>query len=247
MLSRWFRPRCTVDPVTRAWLDRRRAWLAGQFPIPPDDRRTVLPTAAFFPDPYDRSPAAVKRLAGRVCDHMGVDRDAIDVQLFDNAARALRLVDGENRAVSTGPAGTYHRGDTHSVIRLERRQADDPMTLVGTVAHELAHVRLMGEGRVDGDDFDNELLTDLTVVHLGLGIFLANVPRHWDSHTSRWPGTDVPMPRYMTTPMYGYALAARSVGVGERRPPWRRSLRPGVRAEVDAAGRFLRSEAAGRG
>ncbi|MEO0359296.1 MAG: proton-conducting transporter membrane subunit, partial [Pseudomonadota bacterium] len=30
-----------------------------------------------------------------------------------------------------------------------------------------------------GDEFDNELLTDLTVVFHGLGIFLGNGPRNW--------------------------------------------------------------------
>ena len=99
----------------------------------------------------------------------------------------------------------------------------------------------MGEGHVTGDELDNELLTDLTVVHHGMGVFLANVPRHWTSQTGRWPGTDVPMPRYMTTPIYGYALAARSVREGDDPPRWRRHLVPGVRAEFDAARRFLQT------
>lgn len=239
----WFRPRCTIDPVTRRWVDGRLAWLDRAFPVPADDRRTVLPTRGDFPDPYDESDAAVRRLAVRVCGYMGIDPAAIDVRLFDNPARQLRLIDGRNRALPTGPAGTYHRGDAGCVVRIERQQAARPMGLVGTVAHELAHVRLMGEGRVSGDEFDNELLTDLTVVHFGLGIFLANTPRHWESHTSTWPETDVPMPRYMTTPMYGYALARRSLATGQRRPPWRRALVPGVRAEFDAAVRFLRAPA----
>ncbi len=237
----WFRPRCTVDPVTRRWIDGRLAWLAEQFPGV-DAGRTVLPTPAWFPDPYDRSDAAVRTLLGRVCGHMGVDPDDLRLEFFANRVPGLHLVDAAGDAVSTGPAGTYHRGGTHFVIRLDRRQADQPMHLIGTVAHELAHVRLMGEGRVTGDEFDNELLTDLTVVHHGLGVFLANVPRHWPSHTTRWPGTGVPMPRYMTTPMYGHALAARSASAGEGRPRWRRHLTPGVRAEFDAARRFLRHD-----
>jgi hypothetical protein len=38
------------------------------------------------------------------------------------------------------------------------------------------------------DAYDNELLTDLTVVVFGLGIFLANLPR-WASQNKKWPGT----------------------------------------------------------
>jgi hypothetical protein len=43
------------------------------------------------------------------------------------------------------------------------------------MAHELAHQRLLGEGRVDV--FDNELLTDLTPMYNRSGVFLANNPR----------------------------------------------------------------------
>ncbi len=49
--------------------------------------------------------------------------------------------------------------------------------LVGTMAHELAHLKLMGERRVTGDEYDNELLTDLTAVFHGFGIFLGNLPK----------------------------------------------------------------------
>ncbi len=77
------------------------------------------------------------------------------------------------------------------------------MGLVGTMAHELAHVRLLGESRIMREVFDNELLTDLTGVHFGLGIFLANTSRNWDSHYSQWPDTDLFKPDYMTAPMCG--------------------------------------------
>lgn len=37
--------------------------------------------------------------------------------------------------------------------------------------------------------FDNELLTDLTVVHFGMGIFLANTTRNRPSGNSKWTDT----------------------------------------------------------
>ena len=81
------------------------------------------------------------------------------------------------------------------------------MGLVGTMAHELAHVRLLGESRIMREEFDNELLTDLTTVAFGLGVFLANTPRNWDSHLEKWPDSDLNRPEYMSPPMFGYALA----------------------------------------
>ena len=93
------------------------------------------------------------------------------------------------------------------MIRVNDNELVDPMGLVGTLAHELAHQRLLGEGRITSDAFDNELLTDLTVVFKGLGIFLANCPRNWEGQDTRWPDTDLRKPEYMTPPMFGYALA----------------------------------------
>ena len=120
-----FRPRCTVDPVTRAWIDDRLAWLAGQFP---GTRGTVWPTSAFFPDPYDGTDAAVRVLLGRVCGYMGVNPERLDLCFFTNPARQLNIVNADGDAVPTTAAGTYHRGETHFVIRLERAQADRPMS-----------------------------------------------------------------------------------------------------------------------
>ena len=99
--------------------------------------------------------------------------------------------------------------------------------------------RLMGEGRVAGDEFDNELLTDLTVVFHGLGVFLANAPRHWQSDATVWPGTTIFKPEYMTTPMYGYALALRCWLREEPMPVWRKNLSWSVRSEFKQAMRFL--------
>jgi hypothetical protein len=113
------------------------------------------------------------------------------------------------------------------------------MALVGTLAHELSHARLLGENRIDPDAFDDELTTDLNVVFHGMGVFLANVPRHWDSDARRWPGTDQRAPTYMTAAMFGYALALRCCQRMEPLPRWRKHIKPAVRAEFKQAYRFL--------
>lgn len=107
------------------------------------------------------------------------------------------------------------------------------------MAHEIAHLRLLGEDRIFSDAFDNELLTDLTVVFHGLGIFLANVPRAWESDFTTWPGTDVRKPEYMTQPMFGYALAHAAWYRNQRNPEWGRFLRMGARASFKQGLRYL--------
>jgi hypothetical protein len=87
--------------------------------------------------------------------------------------------------------------------------------------------------------FDNELLTDLTVVHFGLGIFLANTPRHWDSLYSKWPDTNLRKPEYMTPPMFGWALAHLAWFRGEGKPAWAKHLAWGARTNLKQGLRYL--------
>ena len=90
------------------------------------------------------------------------------------------------------------------------------------MAHELAHQRLLGERRSPADRYDNELLTDLTAVFHGFGVFLANNPRKSTGKLSRWPGTQLFMPEYLSEPMFGYAMAHIAWVRDERSPAWAR-------------------------
>ena len=75
--------------------------------------------------------------------------------------------------------------------------------------------------------------------HFGLGIFLANTPRNWDSQYSKWPDTDLLKPEYMTPPMFGWALAHLAWFRGEERPEWARHLNGGARANLKQGLHFL--------
>ena len=178
MLGWLFPPSCPCDPAAKEWVEERLAWLAEEF----DDhafngRRVVLPTHEFFPDPYDGSPNAVRRLLDRVCEYMDVVPDLVELRFTSNAG-GMELVNEFGESVPFGAAGTYQETDHGTLISLDTGELADPMALVGTMAHELAHTRLLGESRVRREEYDNELLTDLTTVHFGLGIFLANSPRN---------------------------------------------------------------------
>ena len=239
MMWPWPNKSCPLDPVTRAWLEERWRWLTDQFG---DnvllDFPHVLPTPDFFPDPYDASDDAAEIMAKRICGYMYVPSELVDIEFYSQRPMP-GLVDGRGQALG-GVAGTFRNG-TRFRIRIERTQLHEPMTLAGTIAHELSHARLLGDNRIDRDCFDHELTTDLNVVFHGMGIFLANVPRHWESDTRRWPGTDQPAPTYMTGPMLAYAMALRCCQRMESLPAWHKYMKPGVRAEFKQSYRFLTS------
>ncbi|MFN7842567.1 MAG: hypothetical protein ACK5YR_24965 [Pirellula sp.] len=216
----WMKPKCPVDHEAKGWIESRLHWLAGQFGheiftcgIP------ILPTRDYFPDPMDGTYESVRNLLDLVCQYMNVDPDHVDLELFTNQ-NELWLVNEEGKYLPTGAAGLYDEQPQKTVIHIETSELSNLTSLVGTMAHELSHLRLMGEGRVTGDEFDNELLTDLTAVFHGFGIFLGNVPRNWDSQYSVWPGTTLKRPEYMTLPMFAYALAHAAWFRGERKPSW---------------------------
>lgn len=238
MFNWLFKPSCPCDPAAKAWVEERLAWLADEF----DDnafsgRRIVLPTPEFFPDPFDGSNKSVRLMLERVCEYMDVDSDRVTLNFVAESGKIWLVNDAGHYL--PGAAGTYEQGEEKFIIRIDKSELVDPVGLVGTIAHELSHARLLGEDRIWHDVYDNELLTDLTVVHFGLGIFLANSPRTWESQYSKWPDTDLIRPEYMTAPMLGWALAHLAWFRGEERPAWARYLSGSARANLRQGLRYL--------
>lgn len=235
----WFRPTCPCDPVAKQWVEDRLRWLAEQFGLHVLlERPIIVPAAEFFPDPYDASPAAGQRMFLRVCEYMGVDPDDIELEFY-NSDTPLDPAQGIAAGTWTPGEGSWRK----SVIRLESGWLDRPADLIGTMAHELAHQRLLGEQRARRDAFDNELLTDLTTVFHGFGVFLANNPRKSTGELSRWPGTQLYRPEYLSEPMLGYAMAHIAWFRDEDRSSWVKHLRWAQRAVFKQGLRFLRKTA----
>lgn len=238
MLGWLFPSACPCDPAAKAWVEERLAWLADEF----DDhafngRRIVLPTPEFFPDRYDSSPKAVRRLLDRVCDYMDVPPELV-VQWFKSDEGRLGVVNEDGYGLGYA-AGTYQEAEGEFNVTIDTSMLPDPMGLVGTMAHELGHVKLLGEGRTMSDEYDNELLTDLITVHFGLGLFTANKPAHFVPTKRRWPGSELFRPEYMTPPMYGWALAHLAWFRGEEKPAWAKHLHYHARNEVLQGLRYL--------
>jgi hypothetical protein len=234
----WFRPVCPCPPPAKRWVEQRLAWLYREFP---DNvftgKPVVLPTPEFFPDRFDSTLEAADELLVRICAAMEVPRNRISLD-FEHDPKKVWLVNDEGQYLPHA-AGTFSEAKSHYTITLdtdELARADD---LVGTIAHELAHARLVGERRLAGDEFDNELLTDLTAVFLGFGVFLANSPRNWLSQFAEWPGTGLARPEYMTSSMFGYALAHVTWWDGDRKPLWTKYLGTASRTDFQTARRYL--------
>jgi hypothetical protein len=239
MLDWLYRPTCPCDPAAKVWVEKRLAWLAEEFEDSAFSGHPVFPpTPQFFPDPFDGSANSIRTMLDRVCGYMKVDRDIVQLKFNDDVGKVW-LVNDSGQYLPSGLAGTYSQDEELVLIKLDVAGMDNLVGLVGTMAHELAHSRLMGEGRVSCKEFDNELLTDLTVVHFGLGVFLANSPRAWQSTLTGWPGSELRRPEYMSSPMDGWALAHLALFRGETKPPWARYLSLSALANLKQGIRYL--------
>ena len=234
----WFSPSCPCDPEAKKWLEARLGWLCREFPSNVfSDRGMVLPVTHFFPEPYFATREGLEGLVRQVCEYMDVPFARVEIELNHDPNKTW-LVDDRGETVPHA-AGVYERSAFGHVLTFDTDELASPGHLVATIAHELAHARLLGERRLRNVPFDNELLTDLCAFALGFGVFMANSPRVWTSQFSEWPGTRLVKPEYMTPPMYGYALGLVAWFDGDRDPQWAPFLGPGARTDFRQAKRFL--------
>lgn len=234
----WFASRCPVRPEEQRWIDESMDWLVHAFGEDVLRAPVVLPTDEFFPGRYSGDYDDVHGVLARVAAHMRVDPARVRL-VFDPTdeehAALLGSLPAYARA-STTAAGHYVRRDGVGVITVQQEQAADPMALVATLAHELGHERLIGEGRHDPARQDHEPLTDLLTVVFGLGIFAANSAFEYRSDARGWRATRL---GYLTEPMFGYALGRYAWLRGEGRPAWVRHLDTNPRAYHKRALRYL--------
>lgn len=192
----------------------------------------VLPNDKFFPDAYDSSKPSVIAMAERVAGYMGVSRESFRLEIYAQDETAWResvpLWQGE----TCDAAGLYFHQpeDGRLIVGVHADQLADPLCLVATLAHELAHVLLLGGGLLDAEITDMEPMTDLCTVFLGMGVFTASSAYQFKQWTStNTQGWSTRRTGYLPEPLWGYALARFAAERGERKPEWVKDLPRNIR------------------
>lgn len=238
----WFGPKCPVDGETKRWVDAAFGWLIEEMGL--DTLRSivaVLPTEEYFPDAFDGSEVSIRKMVERVCEYMDVEPASIDLRFYQGG-RADRLhplaADGSG---GCGAAGTYRSGEgNRHIISLDRDHAANPELLVATIAHELAHVILLGEERLDPEDPDQEQMTDLLTVFYGFGIFNANSSFVFEQWTnSQYQGWQAGSAGYLSEEEFGYALALFAYVKGDSAATWKSFLKTNIRSHFKSALKYI--------
>ncbi|WP_073498755.1 hypothetical protein [Actinacidiphila paucisporea] len=241
---------CPVPEDQRAWTERWLRWCAEEFGPAAPRREIALP--GFAPAGFTGTQEQAELLVRRVGAVMGANVSGIHVLLVESPEKVQHR---------RHQVGEYRKVLGRAVIELDRRVAARPDSFTGLVAHELAHARLIGERRATGlgiSHAEEERLTDLVTVHLGMGVLSANAADDYvkaagysvtpvGELTDRMltGRGDEPLYRmgYLSPADFGYALACWSDMRGETGPPWARHLKASVR---DALTRGLAYRAARR-
>jgi len=155
-------------------------------------RRLILPTPQFFPHDGSRGHTFAEMIFHQVKTYAGMADwpCKLQCQEDDPDPKVSRYVYVEGAPSS--PAGTFRAlEEGGALITYHPRQLHDPMSLVATFAHELAHYRTAKFAEPPPGGWEVwEPATDLAAVFLGFGIFLANSRFNFshfsDGRTSGW-------------------------------------------------------------
>ena len=233
----WLRPKpaCPIDPADREWIDARWQWLEGEFGTQRLRQASmILPTAEFFPDPFHGTEEHARRELDRLCGYTSIDPAMVELSFFKD--RNPFCIDEGN----FWAAGLYDQQGRRFRVCLEEGQLDDPLATITTIAHELGHLLLLGQGRITEGTEDHEPLTDLLTVYLGLGVLMANsAVREFDNDVAGWSMYGV---GYLGMQHFGYALARFAYSRGEDGSTWMKELRLDVRSAFKQSMRYLQAD-----
>ena len=171
------KPKAPLIDQNRLWIEESLDWLEKEFSdFPIEQIKTFVPTIEDFPLKFEETEDTAWTVVNIIAEAMEIDAEKIDLKLFSNGVKEFRfgssvtfvnLNEGE-----TESAGTYIENDEGRFeISLDADILSRGEKLIATVAHELCHVKLLGENRIEEND---EYLTDLATVFFGFGIFSAN-------------------------------------------------------------------------
>jgi hypothetical protein len=155
-----------------------------------------------------------KRVADVIARHMNL-HIGCTVLRFDESLRS--------------PGRVHLHGGTTFTVELAGRYRSDPEDIPAVLAHESAHVFLHKHCLRFNDEFENEVLTDVTAAYLGVGWLCLNAYRRtketsvefvsWFERRETTTTTEERL-GYITPDEFGYVLGKRALTFGDS-PRWK--------------------------
>jgi len=165
-------------PAEQQWLLDELAYLVAKQGEEPFTSSTLwLPREADFPDRWDADVPSLERLLRRLLGYVGLADVRVTVAPIRGETSIDHVdADGEPQLRHHGAAAWFGgmNGKTAYFGCAEHQLANAGESLVGVLAHEVAHAYRHVHGLVRDDRDEEECLTDLTTIYLGFGVFTVN-------------------------------------------------------------------------
>jgi len=167
----------TITEDDKNWVDNSLNWLFSEFGEEYFlNIQTITPTKNFYDRKFDKTEKDAEFILKKTAELMSIGNIEIKLDFFDDD-----IVKMEDGTVLLTPEDEYGKWESSTgqieinnnklIISIENQQLKNPISLIATISHELAHQKLLGENRITEND---EFLTDLTAIAFGFGIFIGN-------------------------------------------------------------------------
>ncbi|MCR9248914.1 MAG: hypothetical protein NXI20_00765 [bacterium] len=170
------KPKSIITTEDEEWLISVFDWFEDKFKLKIEDMEMYPPTTNFIGFKYQGTTDDVINMVELVREKMMVRKSSrIEVYFYDEFQR-MEFTD--EAIISNYEEGTQLSNGQYSKdllgiyqIGIERSLIKNPILLIATIAHEIAHIKLLGERKIKEND---EPLTDVITSLFGFGIFTAN-------------------------------------------------------------------------
>ena len=239
------KPKLPITPEDQIWVEESLTFLKESFG---KERllvvKTAEPTKEFFNRDFDHSEADAEFVLSRCLELMDIAKDKVELEFYSEENHYLEdgtllSTSADIHGRSQGAAGTYQKKGAKAIIRIERGLLKHTESLIATISHELAHEKLLGEGRIMEND---EYLTDLTAIVFGFGIFIANAKFQFASGLQNGFGWQMQSQGYLAEQVTAYAIASLSLKKREAEQQYAKHLDPSVAKYVEQSLGYLKSE-----
>jgi len=234
--------KCPIPEENRIWMEDAFKWLISEFKKDKIISRKILrPSNEDFPFQFNQSEEDAYILLPVIAEQMEVESSQIELRFYDQTLAEFSSGAGKIFSQQTPgeqySAGTYNtkKNAGKFVISIEAAQLKNTESLIATLAHEFAHIKLIGEKRIKQND---EFLTDLVTVIFGLGIFNANSSFRFYTNQESW---GYRKQGYLSQQEWGYALALFALlrDKDEKKPQWINFLVPNIKSDFKKSMTFL--------
>ncbi len=223
----------------RTFFEQDFLFLRESFPYHDIINSTILvPKVEQFPIEWNADEETAQNVLKILCQHMQIDISTIELGYF--RVQGLTLGDESDYiVVDSGPEGPpaglfKEKSNGAYQISISSETLGKPDNLISTMAHELCHLKLLGELKLEVND---EMLTDLCTVFFGVGVFNANTAFNFTKDSEMWGWSAL---GYLKLEEWAYALALIAFAREEDNPEWAKYLNAHIKPDFDKSLKYMR-------